>query len=297
MTVPCPCKFGYTGAIHYFLRLNFTVVATLSFAGQDIPVGVFDSGVGGLSVLAHIRHVLPQQSLIYAADSLHAPYGSKSQAFIVDRSIQLSDFLISRGAKALVVACNTATAAAIGELRRRYAIPIIGMEPAVKPAAAATRSGVVGVLATSGTLQSAQFAALLESYGRQVRVETQACIGLVECIERGELQDAATRQLLQRYIHPLLDAGADTLVLGCTHYPFVRPLIEDIAGPDVVIIDTGAAVARQLKYRLREANLLVDSSAGESGATEFWSNADTASAQSVISLLWGASVDVMRLPD
>ncbi|MCB4811112.1 glutamate racemase [Methylovorus menthalis] len=273
------------------------MLATSPSASQDIPVGVFDSGVGGLSVLAHIRQALPQQSLIYAADSLHAPYGSKSQAFIVDRSIQLSDFLISRGAKALVVACNTATAAAIGELRRRYAIPIVGMEPAVKPAAAATRSGVVGVLATSGTLLSAQFAALLESYGRQVRVETQACIGLVECIERGELQGAATRKLLQKYIAPLLEAGADTLVLGCTHYPFLRPLIEDIAGPDVVIIDTGAAVARQLKHRLQDANLLADGLAGRPGVTAFWSNADAGSAQSVISLLWGKSVEVLRLPD
>jgi glutamate racemase len=273
------------------------VLDTLSSASQELPVGVFDSGVGGLSVLAHIRHALPQESLIYAADSMHAPYGSKSQAFIIDRAIRLSDFLLSRGAKALVVACNTATAAAIGELRRRYALPIIGMEPAVKPAAAATRSGVVGVLATSGTLQSAQFAALLESYGRQVRVETQACVGLVECIERGELQSTATRQLLQKYIQPLLNAGADTLVLGCTHYPFVRPLIEEIVGADVAIIDTGAAVARHLKHRLQEASLLVEDLPGKNSMTEFWSNADTKSAQSVISLLWGQSVDVLRLPD
>lgn len=260
-------------------------------------MGVFDSGVGGLSVLAHIRQALPHESLIYVADSRHAPYGSKSQAFIVDRAVTLSDFLIAHGAKALVVACNTATAAAIGELRRRYTLPIIGMEPAVKPAAAATRSGVVGVLATSGTLQSAQFAALLESYGRQVRVETQACIGLVECIERGELQSASTRQLLQRYIQPLLNAGADTIVLGCTHYPFVRPMIEELVGSDVAIIDTGAAVARHLKYRLQEANLLAKELSGKTGSTEFWSNADSQSAQSVISLLWGQPVEVLRLPD
>ena len=297
MTVPCACKFGYTGAISsIFSRLIFTVLATLSSASQNLPVGVFDSGVGGLSVLAHIRHALPHESLLYAADSLHAPYGSKSPAFIVDRAIQLSDFLIARGAKALVVACNTATAAAISELRQRYAIPIIGMEPAVKPAAAATRSGVVGVLATSGTLQSAQFAALLESYGRQVRVETQACVGLVECIERGELQSEATRQLLNHYIQPLLAAGADTLVLGCTHYPFVRPLIEEIAGPEVAIIDTGAAVARHLKHRLQEQNLLGDAASGQPATTEFWSNADAASAADVISLLWEREVEVLRLP-
>jgi len=236
------------------------------------PIGVFDSGVGGISVLKHIRELLPNEDLLYFADSRHAPYGSKSPEFIRERAFALADFLIEKDAKALVVACNTATAAAIGALRERYSIPIIGMEPAVKPAAAATKSGVIGVLATVGTLKSAQFAALLESYGRGITVVTEGCPGLVECIERGELDTPETCKLLEGYIKPLLDAGADTIVLGCTHYPLVRPLIEEIAGLEITLVDTGAAVARQLKKRLTEQDLLTDSS--EKGSVTFGTNSE-----------------------
>ncbi len=249
------------------------------------PIGVFDSGVGGISVLKHIRVALPYEDLLYFADSKHAPYGSKSPEFIRERAFALSDFLIEKGAKALVVACNTATAAAIEDLRKRYSIPIIGMEPAVKPAAAATKTGVVGVLATVGTLKSAQFAALLESYGKNVTVVTQAGVGLVECIERGELTTDKTRELLETYLKPLLDAGADTIVLGCTHYPFVRPLIEEIVGKKIILIDTGAAVARQLQKRLTEKNLLAE--AGE-GKVTFWTNSEAEAAEQVTAELWGA---------
>jgi glutamate racemase len=250
------------------------------------PIGVFDSGVGGISVLKHIRAALPHEDLLYFADSKHAPYGSKSPEFIRERAFALSDFLIEKGAKALVVACNTATAAAIEALRERYSIPIIGMEPAVKPAAAATKTGVVGVLATVGTLKSAQFAALLESYGKNVIVVTQACVGLVECIERGELATDKTKRLLESYLKPLLDAEADTIVLGCTHYPFVRPLIEAIVGKEITLIDTGAAVARQLQKRLTEQNLLAE--AGE-GNVAFWTNSEAADAEQVTESLWGKS--------
>lgn len=186
-------------------------------------VGVFDSGVGGISVLRHIRDSLPSEDLVYCADSLHTPYGGKSPEQIRQRSLALTAFLLEQGAKAIVLACNTATAAAVAALRERYALPIIGMEPAVKPAVAATRSGVVGVLATVGTLKSAQFAALLENYGKGVQVVTQACHGLVECVERGDLDAPATRALVRRYVEPLLAQGADTIVLGCTHYPFRPP--------------------------------------------------------------------------
>lgn len=251
------------------------------------PIGVFDSGVGGLSVLRHIRAELPHEGLLYVADSAHAPYGGKSPEAIQARSLALSEFLMEQGAKALVVACNTATAAAIGVLRERFALPVIGMEPAVKPAAAATRSGVVGVLATTGTLQSAQFAALLENYGKQVRIVTQGCPGLVECVERGELQSPATRQLLQGYVAPLLAQGADTLVLGCTHYPFLRPLIVSLVGGDVALIDTGAAVARQVARRLQEADIL--NAATEAGALRFWTSGDPVQGQKVIEMLWGAA--------
>ena len=278
----------------------------MSVSSEKAPVGVFDSGVGGLSVLRHIHTLLPDESLLYAADSLYAPYGNKPADFIRERAFWLSEFLLARGAKALVVACNTATAAAVSAMRQRYDLPIIGMEPAVKPAAAASRSGVVGVLATSGTLKSAQFAALLESYGQHVQVVTQACHGLVECIERGELNAESTKLLLKGYLQPLLDAGADAIVLGCTHYPFVRDLIktsiEELAvsghiekdvAKEIVLIDTGAAVARHLKHRLEEAGLRTSSS--KAGSVGFWSNSPSLNAQQVISQLWGEDVEVAAL--
>jgi len=254
------------------------------------PIGVFDSGVGGISVLKHIRAAMPSEHLLYVADSKFAPYGSKTPEFIRERADAIAGFLMEKGAKALVVACNTATAAAAEYLRSQHAIPIIAMEPAVKPAAQVTKTGVIGVLATSGTLKSAQFAALLEHYGQQVEVVTQACHGLVECIERGDLTGAETEALLSRYIQPLLDAHADTIVLGCTHYPFVRPLIEKLVGPDVALVDTGRAVARHLKHRLEALQLCAPQAA--EGSVEFWSNSLDAKASQVIEQLWGESVAV-----
>lgn len=259
------------------------------------PIGVFDSGVGGLSVLRHIRARLPAEHLMYFADSLHAPYGVRPQADIVERARVISRFLLLQGAKAIVVACNTATAAAIKTLRQEFDVPIIGMEPAVKPAAAATRSGVVGVLATTGTLKSAQFAALLENYGRHIRVVTQACVGLVECIERGELQSESTHALVAGYVKPLLASGADTIVLGCTHYPFVKTMIAELAGPEVVLIDTGAAVARHLQYRLQETGLL--NMQHLSGNTRCWTNSPEKEAAQLIHLLFQGSITVEQVDE
>lgn len=257
------------------------------------PIGIFDSGVGGLSVLRHIRADLPQETLLYCADSLHTPYGAKSPDEIRERALRLTGFLVEQGAKAIVVACNTATAAAVAVLREHFKLPIIGMEPALKPAVSATSSGVVGVLATVGTLQSAQFAALLEHYGRDVEVVTQACHGLVECVERGELDNSATRELVRRYVTPLLLQGADTLVLGCTHYPFLRELIDQEAGAKVTIIDTGGAVSRQLQRRLTELDLLNRAGGGE----QFWTSGDVMQAETVMSRLWGAPLKVTRMPE
>lgn len=222
----------------------------------NAPIGVMDSGVGGLSVLKHLTRQLPHEHFIYFADSAHAPYGNKSAAEIQQRCFTIAGTLIAQGAKALVVACNTATAAAIGSMRQHYTLPIIGMEPAVKPAAAASKNGIIGVLATTGTLHSAQFAALLEHYGQNVQVVTQACVGLVECIEQGQLNTPHTLALLQQYCQPLMAAGADTIVLGCTHYPFVRQYIQEIVGPNVTLIDTGAAVAKRLQQVLEQQQML-----------------------------------------
>ncbi|WP_436231511.1 glutamate racemase [Candidatus Methylomicrobium oryzae] len=259
------------------------------------PVGVFDSGVGGLSVLSEIRRQLPAENLIYVADSGHAPYGDKPRAFIEKRSLAITRFLLDRGAKAIVVACNTATGAAAASLRTRFTLPIVAMEPAIKPAAAQTRTGVVGVLATSRTLASHNFVKLFERYGSEAEILPQACPGLVEQVEAGELAGEKTRSLLERYLAPLLIKGADTLVLGCTHYPFLRALIQEIAGPNVAVIDSSEAVARQLCRRLEAHGLLND--ANESGSERFWTSADPATTGPVITQLWCRNASVERLPE
>ena len=251
------------------------------------PIGIFDSGVGGISVLKHIHALLPHEDLIYLADSKHAPYGNKTAQEITQRCLILSDDLLRKNVKAIVVACNTATAAAIDALRETFDIPIIGMEPAVKPAAEASKNGVIGVLATVGTLKSAQFAALLESYGRNVKVVTQACVGLVECIERGELDTPETKTLVRQYCLPLLAEGADTIVLGCTHYPFVKELIRDIVGEEITLVETGAAVAKQLKQQLKEKDLLSNNQL--KGNVSFWTNSELENAEQVTEKLWSVS--------
>lgn len=262
---------------------------------SEAPIGVFDSGVGGLSVLREIRARLPGESLLYVADSGHVPYGEKSPEYIRERCRHIADFLLGQGAKALVLACNTATVAAVAELRECHpGLPVVGMEPAVKPAAAATRTGTVGVLATTGTLKSAKFAALLDRFAGDVRVITQPCPGLVERIEAGELDGPQTRELLAGFVEPLLLEGCDTLILGCTHYPFIKPLLRQLVPESVSLIDTGAAVARQLE-RLLQAHELA-AGAGAIPSTRFWSSGDTGQLAQVLPLLWGEAAKVELLP-
>jgi glutamate racemase len=232
-------------------------------ANAESPIGVFDSGVGGLSVLRHIHAQLPHEHLIYFADSGRAPYGDRSEEWVIERSLAVAGFLFGQGIKALVVACNTATTAAIKAIRAQWpGMPIVGVEPGLKPGAAATKSGKVGVLATDRTLHSEKFLQLRDqiSAGTQAQFLLQPCIGLVDQIELGELGSDATAALLEQYVVPLLDAGADTLVLGCTHYPFVEQAIRDVvaqhAVKTVTLIDTGDAVARQLARLLEGAGLL-----------------------------------------
>ncbi|MFL9811904.1 glutamate racemase [Stutzerimonas sp. VN223-3] len=261
---------------------------------DNAPIGVFDSGVGGLSVLREIRSRLPQESLLYLADSGYVPYGEKSPEFIRQRCRSIASFLLGQGAKALVLACNTATAAGIAELRELYPqLPLVGMEPAVKPAAQATRSGVVGVLATTGTLKSAKFAALLDRFASDVRVITQPCPGLVECIEAGELDAPATRALLESYVHPLIEQGCDTVILGCTHYPFIKPLLIEMLPATVTLVDTGAAVARHLETVLAARDQLGNGEA----ATRFWSSGDPGRLAAVLPVLWGEGGMVADYPD
>ena len=196
------------------------------------PVGIFDSGLGGLSVLRHVRRLLPHESLIYAADSAFAPYGGKDEAAVLARTLAMAGFLAAQGVKALVIACNTATAGAIVEIRKRYpALPVVGVEPGLKPAALRTRSGMVGVLATERTLASRRFLALEAQItdASGVRFIGQPCPGLADQVEKGELRSPATLALVRRFVAPLVAAAADTLVLGCTHYPFLVAQIESAA--------------------------------------------------------------------
>ncbi len=259
-------------------------------------IGVFDSGVGGLSVLKAIRTLLPHEHLVYVADSAHVPYGNKSPEYIQQRSITLTKFLLEQHhAKAIVVACNTATAAAVSLLREKFSVPIVGMEPAVKPAIAASKNKIIGVLATEGTLKSAQFAALLERYANNVSVITQPCHGLVEKVEQGDLSSPATRELVARYALPLVERGADTLILGCTHYPFLRELIADVVGKNITLIDTGEAVARRLQSALMEKNLLNVMKENAESSAQFFSTGDVHDATRVMSKLWGAQITATAL--
>lgn len=219
-------------------------------------MGVLDSGVGGLSVLVHLRVLLPAEYLIYFADQAHIPYGPRPPAEVRAYTAAITRFLLARGAKLIVVACNTATAAALDHLRQTFPdVPFVGMEPAVKPAAQTTRSGKVGVLATPSTLNSHRYADLMARFAGGITVFEDACAGLVQLIEAGALDAPETRALLQRVVEPMLAEGVDTLVLGCTHYPFIRPLLHEIAGDGVTIIDPAPAVARQAGFVLQQRQL------------------------------------------
>lgn len=221
-------------------------MADLSLSPGQRPVGVLDSGVGGLSVLREVRQQLPAEELLYFADQAHIPYGPRPLDEIRAFTQEITRFLLARGAKLVVVACNTASAAALRPLRERFRqVPFVGMEPAVKPAAQRSQSGVVGVLATPATFQGALFASLRDRYAGDVQLLEQICPGLVEQVEAGELEGIKTETLLRRYLAPLLAQKADTLVLGCTHYPFLAPTIQRLAGAKVAVIDPGPAVARQ----------------------------------------------------
>jgi len=220
--------------------------STPGAASHDRPVGVFDSGVGGLSILREIRQQLPAEDLVYFADTANCPYGSKTKPELQTLAVRIAGFLLDRGAKLIVVACNTASVAALATLRATFPVPFVGVVPAVKPAALATRTRRVAVLATPATFQGEMFDDLVRSFAADVQVIRQVCPGLVELVERGAVDGPEVRRLLERYLRPALEASVDTVVLGCTHYPFLRPVVEDIVGPGVGVLDSGEAVARQV---------------------------------------------------
>lgn len=220
------------------------------------PIGVFDSGVGGLSVWREIARQLPREDILYLADQAHVPYGFRQLAEVRELSAGITRFLLDCGAKIIVIACNTASAAALHYLRHAFPdVPFVGMEPAVKPAVERTYNGVVGVIATQAAFQGELFASLVERYAGDVRVLTQVCPGLVEAVEAGALDTPATESLVRECLTPLMEAGADQLVLGCTHYPFLRPVIERIVGAGLTVIDPAPAVARQTARVLTQRGL------------------------------------------
>ncbi|MCP4538747.1 MAG: glutamate racemase [Chloroflexi bacterium] len=224
-------------------------------------IGVFDSGLGGLSVWREIVRQLPHEQTLYLADQAHVPYGSRQLREVQKLSQGAIRFLLKHGAKIIVVACNTASAAALHHLRRAFPqVSFVGMEPAIKPAIEQTRTGVVGVLATQATFQGKLFASLVERYAGDARVLTQACPGLVEAVEVGTLDTPKTEALLRQYLSPLLEAGADQLVLGCTHYPFLQSAIERLAGKGVAVIDPAPAVACQTRRVLIQQGLQANQS-------------------------------------
>lgn len=233
------------------------------------PIGLFDSGVGGISIWKEVQQLLPHESTIYLADNKNAPYGQKTKEEIIRLSCKNVDYLIDRGCKMVVVACNTATTNAIKELRSRYDIPFIGIEPAIKPAANQTKTETIGILATKGTLNSELFHKAVSNY-KHLNIIEQVGYNLVQLIENGDLESEEIKELLRTYLEPMVAANMDYLVLGCTHYPFLIPQIREIIPEHIRIIDSGEAVARQTKYLLEQNDLL--NTSGEPVSHQFYTN-------------------------
>jgi len=258
------------------------------------PLGLFDSGVGGLSVLREIHRALPAESVYYVADSAHAPWGDKPPAYVRERGLKIARFLISQGVKAIVIGSNTGTAGSAEALRGALTIPVIGIEPGIKPAAAATRSGIVGAIVPAAVGGSDRLASLLDRFGADVHVIVQPVPGLVEHIEAADLDGPDLKRKIEGYIRPMLDAGADAIVLGSTHYVFLKPVLAELAGPNVTLIETGEAVARQLAHVLDERSLRAH---GAVPQERFWTSGDPESSRRVMTALLERPVVVEKLPE
>ena len=259
------------------------------------PIGIFDSGVGGLSVLRAIRELMPGEDLVYFGDQAHVPYGMRTIDQIRDYSEAITKYLLKQQAKMIVVACNTASAAALKYLRSRFPdVPFVGMEPAVKPAAETTRSRKVGVLATPATFQGELYASVVERFAKNVKLFPETCPGLVTQVENGDLESQTTMQILNKALEPLLKEGIDTIVLGCTHYPFVIPQIERIAGSGVRVIDPAPAIARRIASLLdnnRSRNL-----SDRIGQITFITSGDPVRMQATLKKLLGVNAEVNCIP-
>lgn len=239
---------------------------------NNSPIGVFDSGVGGISIWKEIHQLLPNESSIYLADSINAPYGQKSKQEIIDLCFKNTDLLLNKGCKLIVVACNTATTNAIKQLRATYNTPFIGIEPAIKPAALNSKTKSIGILATKGTLSSELFHNTAELYSENIKIIEQVGVGLVELIETGNIESEEMINLLKVYLNPMIKENIDHLVLGCSHYPFLIPIIKKIIPKNISIIDSGKAVAKQVQIILSEQNSL---STNHNSLNEFFTNSNT----------------------
>lgn len=257
------------------------------------PVGLFDSGVGGLSVLREIHAVLPAESVLYVADSGNAPWGDKSPDFVRERGLKLGGFLVGQGAKAIVIGSNTGTAGSAEALRSTLSVPVVGIEPGIKPAVAATKTGVVGAIVPKLVGGSDRLASLLGRFSGEVKVITQPVPGLVEFIEAADLESPDLRKMVEGYVRPLVDQNADVIVLGSTHYVFLKPVIAGIFGPGLALVETGPAVARQLGRVLEERDLCAP--VGTRATERFWTTGDAAGSRRVISKLLGREVEVSSL--
>ncbi|HVH12212.1 MAG TPA: glutamate racemase [Longimicrobium sp.] len=256
------------------------------------PIGVFDSGVGGLSVAREIRRALPAEHLLYVADTAYVPYGDRAEDEVRARTLAIGEWIQAQGAKVLVVACNTATGAALEALRERLSIPVIGLEPALKPAVRETKVGRVGVMATRGTIGSARFQRLVDNYADGVQVVRDPCPGLADLVEDGLLAGPELEARMEAYVAPLREAGVDIVVLGCTHYVFVRDTIQQALGPDVRLLDSGEAIARRTRQILAETAALERSG---TGSFRLRTTGDPAEVAPVVHRLWGEPAEVQRL--
>jgi len=261
---------------------------------QLAPIGLFDSGVGGLTILSALRQELPDEHYIFFGDTAHCPYGTRSEANIIELSLQVGQFLVDRGSKLIVVACNTASQLALNVLRATFPIPIVGIVPAVKPAARTTKRGRIGIAATNRTLQTAYLQHLVEEFASDIEVYTIGCPELVTLVEDGKLAGPEVERELQRSLQPLLTKDVDVIVLGCTHFPALRPSIERVVGKHVHIIDSGAAIARRT-HSVLDTERLVHPPSLDKGTVEIWCSGDVSTFEYVASKVLGYPVTVNRV--
>lgn len=259
---------------------------------DDRPIGVFDSGVGGLSVLKELVKLMPKENYLFVADQINVPYGEKTKKELEKETLKICDFLVSKNSKLIVAACNTATCYAIDFLKANIKVPIVGTTPAIKPAAAESKSGVIGVMSTPATSKSAHLNKLIKDYAGGMKVINIGCYGLEDIIdETGNLNSPEVRRLLLKYAGPIKKAGADVIVLGCTHYPFLKPQIRNIVGKDIKLVDSGKAIAKRASAILRETNAFNNSK----GKTDFYTTGDPKQFSKVASILLKKRVQTKRV--